>query len=236
MNICIIGDGLTSLSLAKNLINKKINVHIFHKKKINNISTNRTIGIAKNNLDFLEKEILKFPKKNIWKIKKIEIYSDKIKNKKILDFEKDEGNLFYMIKNDQFYNSLNKVLLKSKYFKKIFIKKENFYEKLLADKKYDLIINCDPSNFLSRKYFSKKIVKDYCNTAYTSILEHEELENNTAIQIFTKFGPIAFLPISNTQTSIVCSLETKYRGYSNREVLDLIRDNNSTFKIKSFQN
>ena len=29
MNICIIGDGLTGLSLAKNLINKKINVHIY---------------------------------------------------------------------------------------------------------------------------------------------------------------------------------------------------------------
>ena len=33
MNVCIIGDGLTSLSLAKNLVNKKINVHIYHKNK-----------------------------------------------------------------------------------------------------------------------------------------------------------------------------------------------------------
>ena len=33
MNICIIGDGLTSLSFAKNLINKKINVHIYERKK-----------------------------------------------------------------------------------------------------------------------------------------------------------------------------------------------------------
>jgi hypothetical protein len=35
MNICIIGDGLTSLSLANNLINKKINVHNFYIKKKN---------------------------------------------------------------------------------------------------------------------------------------------------------------------------------------------------------
>ena len=34
MNICIVGDGLTSLSLAKNLINKKINVCFYHKNKI----------------------------------------------------------------------------------------------------------------------------------------------------------------------------------------------------------
>ena len=52
MNICIIGGGLTGLSLAKNLINKKINVHIYQKTKINNLSSSRTIGISKNNLEF----------------------------------------------------------------------------------------------------------------------------------------------------------------------------------------
>ena len=57
MNICIIGDGLTSLSLAKNLINKKINVHFYHKNKIGNLSSSRTIGISKNNLEFFKKEI-----------------------------------------------------------------------------------------------------------------------------------------------------------------------------------
>jgi 2-octaprenyl-6-methoxyphenol hydroxylase len=55
MNICIIGDGLTSLSLAKNLVNKKINVHLYHKNKIENLSSSRTIGISKNNLEFYKK-------------------------------------------------------------------------------------------------------------------------------------------------------------------------------------
>ena len=70
MNICIIGDGLTSLSLAKNLINKKINVHIYHKNKIENLSSSRTIGISKNNLEFFRKEIYKIPKKVFGKLKK----------------------------------------------------------------------------------------------------------------------------------------------------------------------
>jgi len=74
MNVCIVGDGLTSLSLAKNLINKKINVHIYQQKKFNNTISTRTIGITKNNLDFFKKEIQKFSKKNILEIKKIEIY------------------------------------------------------------------------------------------------------------------------------------------------------------------
>ena len=73
MNVCIIGDGLTSLSLAKNLINKKIKVDIYCNDKINTLSPTRTIGITQNNLDFFKKEVLKISNKHIWEIKKIEI-------------------------------------------------------------------------------------------------------------------------------------------------------------------
>ena len=99
MNICIIGGGLISLSLAKNLINKKINVHFYYKNKIKNFLSSRTIGISKNNLEFFKKEIHKIPKKNLWEIKKIEIFSEKHEKEKLLKFENNENNLFYMIKN-----------------------------------------------------------------------------------------------------------------------------------------
>ena len=33
--------------------------------------------------------------------------------------------------------------------------------------------------------------------------------NKKAIQIFTKFGPLAFLPISKLQTSVVYSIKNK---------------------------
>ena len=42
--------------------------------------------------------------------------------------------------------------------------------------------------------------------AYTTIITHEKILNNVAVQIFTKEGPLAFLPISNTQTSVVYSI------------------------------
>ena len=58
------------------------------------------------------------------------------------------------------------------------------------------------NNCLSKKYFSKKIEKDYYNFAYTTILEHKKLENISAIQIFTESGPIAFLPISKTLSKL----------------------------------
>jgi len=231
MNVCIIGDGLTSLSLAKNLINKKINVHIYQKKLTNNLLSNRTIGISKNNLNFFKKEIFELPNKIIWEIKKIEIYSEKLKNDKILSFTNNNNNLFYMVKNDNLYESLNKKLLKSKFFKKTTIRHKSFYDKLVNKNNYDLIINCDQNNYISKKIFNKKIDKDYKNIAYTTILEHEKLENESAIQVFTALGPIAFLPISKIKTSVVYSLNIIEKKYLDGEIIELIKKHNPKFKI-----
>ena len=232
MNICIIGYGLTSLSLAKNLINKKINVHLYHRNKIANLSSSRTIGISKNNLEFFKKDILNISKKFFWEIKKIEIFSEKLKNENLLRFENDQDKLFYMIKNNKLYESLKNKVSKNKFFKKSLIKKNSFYRDLLEKNKFDLIINCDSNNVITKKFFMKKINKNYDNLAFTTILRHEKIDNNTATQIFTKNGPIAFLPISGSETSIVCSLDTKNKKYKNSEVIDLITKNNPKYQIK----
>ena len=58
MKVCILGSGLTSLTLAKTLVNLGLNVDIFSNvinKKYNKI---RTIGISKSNLEFFNKQIL----------------------------------------------------------------------------------------------------------------------------------------------------------------------------------
>ena len=232
MNICIIGDGLTGLSLAKNLVNKKINVHFYHKDKIENLSSSRTIGISRNNLEFFRKNIYKIAKNNFWEIKKIEIYSEKLGKENLLKFESNKDNLFYMVKNDDLYELLISEISKNKFFKKKLINKNSFYLNLLNKNKYDLIINCDSGNFLSRKFFTKKIDKDYDNFAYTTILKHRKIENNIATQIFTRNGPIAFLPVSNYETSVVCSLDTKNRKYIDSEVIDLISKNNPKYEIQ----
>ena len=231
MNICIIGGGITSLSLAKNLINKKINVQFYHTNKIKHLSSNITIGISKNNLEFFRKEIDNIPRKNLWQIKKIEIYSEKLEKENLLRFENDKDNLFYMMKNDVLYESLLSKISKNNFFKQNIIKKNSFYSELLKKKEYDLIINCDSDNVLSKKYFTKTINKDYNNLAYTTILKHKKIANNIATQIFTKSGPIAFLPISNIETSIVCSLDTNKKIYNDSEVLDLIRKHNPKYQI-----
>ncbi|MDB9714359.1 FAD-dependent monooxygenase [Candidatus Pelagibacter communis] len=230
MNVCIIGEGLTALSLAKSLINKKINVHYYYKSRNSNFSSNRTIGISKSNFEFFKEKIFQISKNNYWKINRIEIYTVKIDTKNLLKFENDKNDLFYIIKNDELLKSLNSNLIKSKLFKKIILSK-NINEEFLNKKEYDLIINCDANNFLAKKYFTKKIIKNYYNLAYTTILKHKKIDNNTATQIFTKQGPIAFLPISSTETSVVYSIDIKNKKFDNNDVIDLINKNNPKYLI-----
>jgi 2-octaprenyl-6-methoxyphenol hydroxylase len=69
MKVCILGGGLTSLSLAKTLVNMGISVDVFYDKKIKKQNNSRTIGLTKSNIEFFDKNILKL-KKILWDIKK----------------------------------------------------------------------------------------------------------------------------------------------------------------------
>ena len=93
MNICLIGDGLISLTLAKTLINNKIKVFMYYKNNKKTPSNNRTIGITSNNLDFFQKEIIKIKKNLFWEINQIEIYSEQNKKEKILNFRQTNMSL-----------------------------------------------------------------------------------------------------------------------------------------------
>ena len=84
--------------------------------------------------------------------------------------------------------------------------------------------------FFLKNFFFKKINKDYFNLAYTTILNHKIIDNHTATQIFTKFGPIAFLPISNKQTSVVYSLRAKEKT-NNFDIKNLIQKYNPLYLI-----
>ena len=173
MRVCILGSGLTALTLAKALVNQNIFVDMFFKKKKIKFNHSRTIGISKSNYEYFNKNIINI-EKIIWKLKKIEIYSENLKNEKILNFE-NNNQLFSIIKNHQIYSALNKSLLKNKYFKKINLKKNN----LIKFDNYNLIINTDYVSNFTKKYFSKKIEKTYNTTAYTTIINHEKISNDT---------------------------------------------------------
>ena len=229
MTVCIIGNGITALTLAKALVNYKINVDVLFNKKKYEISNSRTIGIAKNNIEFFNKNIINI-NKIVWKLKRIEIFSENLKEEKLINFKASDDQLFSILKNYKLYNLLEKDLLKNKFFRSKFYNEKNLS---LLDK-YELIINCDSSNFITNRYFNKKIIKKYNSNAYTTIIKHDQILNDTAVQIFTKKGPLAFLPISNKETSVVYSIHnTKTQKDENIE--QLLKDKNFKYKIRNIE-
>ena len=222
MKICIIGDGLTSLVLAESLSKKGIDIDLVVKSEKKSKKTLRTLGISKENLNFLQNL---FPSiiSTGNKINQIEIFNDS-KNR-ILNFGNLNTTLFCMFKYDEILKSVKKKVTKNRGIKIIFQSK-NFQ---LLDKtlnKYNLIIDTKINNNFSRQHFYKKIKKDYFSSAYINIIKHDYIKNNIARQVFTNIGPLAFLPLSKNLTSIVYSI--------NNNRCKKIDDSNLISKIKKY--
>ncbi len=228
MKVNILGDGLVSLALAKMLVNEGIYVDLIYNRNSKIINKIRTIGITKSNMDFFNKKILDISKLS-WEIDKIEIFSEKLKKKSLLRFENDK-KLFSIIKNYKLYDLLDRNLKKNKFFKK-----KNLPLSKFLDINNQIVINCDPKSELTKKFFYKSIKKNYKSIAYVSIIKHKKIEkNNIAYQVFTKFGPIAFLPISEFETSIVYSVKKIY-NLEIDDIIKLVKKFNPKYIITNFE-
>ena len=230
MNICLIGNGLTNLVLAKVLLNKNIKVDLYYKIKKHRFSTLRTIGISPNNLNFLQNIGLNF-KKIGWPTTSIKIYNETEQNNELLEFSHKNKINFFILKYKQVNEFIYKKLKKNKNFS---LRISKNYLSILNKKKYDLIINSDSSGEIASNFFYKKIKKNYKSSAYTTIIEHNYLKNNIATQIFTKNGPIAFLPISKNKTSVVYSIYEKSNLNQIEKIKEMIHKYNKNYKIKKF--
>ena len=232
MNICIIGNNLTSLIVSKILINNGAKIDFLTSRFNKYHLSYRTIGISKSNIEFINNNICSLKNLNFKKINKIKIYSDN--KKEILEFQ-DNKFLFSVFKSNDLYKLLIDSLLKNKSFRLKFIN-NNFLEKELKKKtKYDLVINCEKNNFLNKKYFSTNVKKNYDNLAYTFLLHHKKINNIIARQVFTNNGPLAFLPLNQTTTSIVFS----YYGLDSlkdKYLKNLVTKYNLNIEIKKFSN
>tara|TARA_B100001057_G_scaffold179937_1_gene180641 strand:- start:5597 stop:6676 length:1080 start_codon:yes stop_codon:yes gene_type:complete len=226
MKVCIIGSGLVSFTLANVLIKKHIFVDIFITKKSNQYDPSRTLGISKSNVDYFNNEIFNI-KKILWKIRSIKIFTEKEKKKELLKFDNDNDQIFSIIRNSQLQKLLAGKLKNSK-FAKFKYKIKNLND--MKDK-YKLIINLDPKHPYIKKFFSNKIEKNYNSYAYTTTIIHKKIKNDTAFQNFTIKGPIAFLPISETETSVVYSVRSLNMKKSS-EMNNFVKKYNPTYSIK----
>ena len=224
MNICLLGNNLTNLVLANILLKKKIKVDIISQSQLTlSKNTLRTIAISNDNYKFLVENIRGI--KNLgWPTSKIKIYSEKNKSCELFEFKNKNQNNFYLLK----YIDLFNLIKKNKFLK--FTRLKNYDLEVLKKKNYDLIINSEHNNLITKKYFQKKIEKNYKSLAYTAIIDHKKVENKIAKQIFTKNGPLAFLPLSNNQTSIVFS-NNSIKLIDKKNFLKIINKYNHMYKI-----
>ena len=220
--ICIIGSGLTGLMIAYLLSKFRLQIDIveqdFNKKKINPTK----IALSKSSLDELCRYGLKDIKKKSNIIKNIYLHDSyssislkqdlhfSVSNKKealayIIDSNTLFSDIYKKLKSLKNINFLNKEISSindEKFFKEITFKD-------LIKKNYNLIIFASANNLsLLSKFKLKKVVdKSYNEDAYVFNLFHEKILNNSARQFFLKDGPLAFLPVSSAETSVIWSIK-----------------------------
>ena len=225
MKICLIGKNLTNFVLAKNLSKKNLNIDILFESNKENKLSQRTLAISKENFNYLYK-INDQMKIAAWPINNIKIYNNNNK-KELAEFKNKNKENFFLVKYIDIFNSFQKAC---KLDKKIKLKKISSQLKLrnkLKKKNYNLVINSDKKNIFN----NKKIEKNYFSTAYTGIVKHEvKKTNNQATQIFTKYGPLAFLPLSKSKTSIVFSISNNHK-VNQTQLHDLIKKYNFNYKF-----
>jgi 2-octaprenyl-6-methoxyphenol hydroxylase len=220
--ICIIGSGLTALTIAYLLSKFRLQIDIveqdFNKKKIKPTK----LALSKHSLDQLCFYGLKDIKKKSNVVKNIYLHDSysSISLKQDLHFSASNKKeaLAYIIDGNTLSSDISK---KINGFKNInFIKKEissindnKFYKEIifkdLKKENYNLIIFASADNlFLLSKFKLRKVIdKSYNEDAYVFNLYHNKIINNSARQFFLKDGPLAFLPVSRTETSVIWSIK-----------------------------
>jgi len=84
MNVCLIGNGISTLILANVLANRDIKVSIYEEVERKKKLITRTLGISKNNYSYLIKEKINI-KRESWPINKIKIFNEIEDSREILN-------------------------------------------------------------------------------------------------------------------------------------------------------
>ena len=214
--IAILGSGLTAKAIALGLSDLNVAIDIIQEKPLSKQrGSNVTLSISDASLQILENIGIKKNKNIFWPVNKITLY-DGMEKEISPDAEfyhlNNKKNLSYIVKKDHLEKELQKKFNKLNVIKNkiISIKDDKFLKKILfqnkKNKEYNLVIATELDNLkiLSNE---KKINWDYSETAYTFLINHKKIQNNCARQFFLKDGPLAFLPISHTETSVVWSVK-----------------------------
>lgn len=216
--ICIIGDGLASLTTAAILSAENINIDIYTGSKKNKIIDNRTTAISESNYKFIKNKLNLDNDSFFWPCKKINLFFEHDKNFiNFLNFNEKNKNYMYIFQNKYLKKKLKKIIKLKKNIK--LIKKNINYINnkegiVVFEKKqkfYDLIILSTGSfsNLYSKIDEGRSIKKNYEEFAITSIIKHNAKIKNPS-QFFLKEGPLAILPLKENLFSLVWSVNKNF--------------------------
>ena len=218
--ICIIGDGLAGLSAAVILSQQNIKIDLYagsnKKNKVKN--DNRTTAISESSYQFIKGK-LNIKNLNIfWPCKEINLFFEHNKNiQNFLNYKERKKNLMYIFENKNLKKNLDKQILIKKNIKLI---KKNIdsinYEtgSIIFNKKvfsYDLIILSVGAHakLYDKITQGRSIKKNYKEVAITSTIQHNFTINKVQ-QFFLKEGPLAILPFSQKNFSVVWSVSNLF--------------------------
>ena len=213
--ICIIGSGLTGLVTALALSDLDVNIDLVGGKMNQNLFSNRTVAISQNNLSFFD-----FTETKFWPCKKMKLFSQGKEESffKIFDLEKNNRKIFYVIENSKLIKSIFKKINEKK---NVNLKADEMVTKIDSSgllkkvefkkhsSKYNLIILCvgKNSNLTKNIFNDNSLQSSYEEVSITTIVNHTAFKNDTAKQVFLDKGIFALLPLSNSKTSIVWTVD-----------------------------
>ena len=218
--IAVLGSGLTANAVALALSSLNLNIDLIQEKLTLKKFSNATLSISDASLKILENIGIKKNSSLFWPVKKIILF-DIGNNQSQPDTEfsnaDQKQHLSYIVKKNNLEKLIKKKLNKINLIEnkisliedKGFLKKITFKNKKQSE--YNLII---ATEFQNLKLLSneEKFNWDYSETAYTFLIYHAKTNNHCARQFFLEDGPLAFLPISNTTTSVVWSVKNKSKA------------------------
>ena len=221
-DIVIVGAGVIGMSLALSLSQRDKKVLILEKDIKKSHSINRIYSIS-NKSKNLFKEIEVWNELNsVNEIKKMVILYRSFEDKNNISFHSGLQKIGFIAQSSDITSVLYKKVMADKNIelidkvnlKSIIERDENNYEIESSESDIysgDYIFSCEGTNsFIKDQISINNLIKDYDSKAFVFNIQTEKSNNNSAYQIFLENGPIAFLPVSENEFSMVISVRNKF--------------------------
>ena len=245
----IVGSGIIGMSLAIILSRNNKKTIIIEKNLSNNLNNRRVYALSEKTKSFFESISIWENISNINQLDEMSLYYRDYITDDVLSFKRidSQKNIGYIGESN---NIMKALIEKIEHDKNIKLYDNcsvdeisnhlNNLEIITTDKntiKSKYLFSCDGSKSNIKKHLGLDNQYDYYDSkAKVFNIKHEKSNNNTATQIFLQSGPVAFLPLTLNESSMVVSIKNKfnYEEFSEDNICGFLEKitNNSFGKIE----